>query len=77
MFYSIAHAHLYENQTLAARILISSDIDSKAFPLKLKYDVQDIIDNRDAYVESIVKVQKSYNYEPANVTKGLLPKVVL
>ena len=79
LFYSIAHLHLYENQMKAAAALLEHRglVQQSKFVFNPKFTYWDILEHKDEYVDAITKLQRDMNYNPNNVTKGLLPKVVL
>ncbi len=78
MMYTIAHGHIYDNQIPAVEALLDSDTkDSKEYVFRHTFTVHDIIEDPDDFVDHIVELTKGLNYDPKNVTKGLLPKVVV
>jgi thymidylate synthase len=77
LFYTIAHMHLYENQLEAAQAVVNSSPKLKAYEFRHEFTVDQILESRDSFVAHIKSIQGQLGYKPINVTKGLLPEVVV
>ena len=72
IFYSIAHMHLYKNQLELAKELCykrQRDLVPLSVEVNSKFTIEDIISNRDAYIEDILNDTKNYR------SSGWNPKV--
>jgi len=75
LYYTIAHMHLYENQMEAANAINRASACSNSYSFEHDFTVTSIRQDPDAFVAHIVDLQSKLNYNPINVTAGLLPKI--
>ena len=75
--YTIGNAHIYENQVPAVKALLDEIPIEKEYKARHSFTVEQISAKPDAFVSHILEIEKSLDYSPKNITKGLIPKVVL
>ncbi len=76
LFYSIAHAHIYENQMDAVEEMLTDKVtQGPQYKVELRASITDIISDKSVFVRHVADIYEQLKYEPV-VLANKLPKVV-